>query len=363
MTFPLYTPYKEDTPVKDEKEEIFNYYQDFIIDFLETPSGKVPVVDTEIHFEDKIGSWKVRWGIGRFNYRVRPGLYAVGRPNENSLIYVTANYKMSFDRLRKSLSGLNGWIMVLDTDGINVWCAAGKGTFGTDELIRRIELTGIKKIVSHRLLILPQLSAPGVSAHEVFVKTGFKVIYGPVKAEDIKRFLDNGMKATEDMRTVNFDFLDRVVLIPMELVQSIKYILIFIIIMLILHLGDVIKFRFSYIYPFIGAVTTGSVITPALLPWIPGKAFSFKGWVMGLLWAIFVIYKQGIFDMEKLSVTLAVILFLPALSSFLAFNFTGASTYTSLSGVKKEMKIAVPLMITSALTGMVVGITGHFLKF
>ena len=73
------------------------------------------------------------------DYRVEPGLYAVGSPTADSPVLVSANYKMSFDRLRSALPGVDAWILVLDTKGINVWCAAGKGTFGTDELVRRIE--------------------------------------------------------------------------------------------------------------------------------------------------------------------------------------------------------------------------------
>ena len=67
----------------------------------------------------------VRWSIGRNNYKIEPGIYALGSPDKNSEVLVTANYKLSFDTLRKNLTGLNVWILVLDTKGINVWCAAG----------------------------------------------------------------------------------------------------------------------------------------------------------------------------------------------------------------------------------------------
>ena len=45
---------------------------------------------------------------------------------------------MSFDALRSCLGGLDAWILVLDTEGINVWCSAGKGSFGTAELVSRM---------------------------------------------------------------------------------------------------------------------------------------------------------------------------------------------------------------------------------
>lgn len=138
-----------------------------------------PQVSTVLYWADRLGHWKARWGIGRMKYVVEPGLYAIGNPDGNSPVFVSANYKMSFDRLRSQLDGRDGWILVLDTKGINVWCAAGKGTFGTDELVKRIEAVKLDRIVNHRTLIVPQLGATGVSAHEVKQQSDFRVVYGP----------------------------------------------------------------------------------------------------------------------------------------------------------------------------------------
>ena len=130
---------------------------------------------------------------------------------------------MSFDRLREALAARDAWILVLDTNGINVWCAAGKGTFGTEELVRRIESSNLAQIVVHRELILPQLSGPGVSAHLVKKRSGFKTIYGPIASGDLPRFLDAGCEATPDMRKKSFSMRERTVLIPIELVGTLKW--------------------------------------------------------------------------------------------------------------------------------------------
>ena len=90
-------------------------------------------------------------------HRVEPGLYSLGNPMPESPVFVTANYTFSFDALRSSLKGIDGYILVLDTQGVNVWCAAGKGTFGTDELVFRITATRLHEVVKHRVVILPQL--------------------------------------------------------------------------------------------------------------------------------------------------------------------------------------------------------------
>jgi len=150
---------------------------------IETAAGLVPRVGTKLTTADRWGAMRMRMGIGRMDYRVLPGLYAVGTPGAASPVLVTANYKLTFDILRAGLSGLDAWILVLDTHGVNVWCAAGKGTFSTEE-VDRVQEARLGELVRHRVLILPQLGAPGVAAHEVKRRCGFGVEYGPVRAQN-----------------------------------------------------------------------------------------------------------------------------------------------------------------------------------
>jgi len=320
---------------------------------IHTPQGSVPVASTTLNFKDTLGAWKVRWGVDRMNYKISPGLYAVGKPNHTSPVLVSANYKLTFDTLRKELSELNCWILILDTKGINVWCAAGKGTFGTDELVNRISTTGLSEIVSHRTLILPQLSAPGVSAHEVTRQTGFSVVYGPVRACDIKTFLDSGFMATEEMRTVKFTIWDRLVLTPVELVATAKMSLMVFGVLFLINLFAARPFGIMDFIVYAGAVVMGTVVTPVLLPFIPGRAFAWKGWLLGLCWTAGFIWFSGWFVSGFLLLAIGYLLVLPSLSAFLAMNFTGSSTYTSFSGVIKEMKAAVPLIALSSVAGIV----------
>jgi len=320
---------------------------------IRTPQGIVPVISTELHFKDLLGAWKVRWGIGRMNYKINPGLYAVGKPDDTSPVLVSANYKLTFDVLRKELSGLDCWILVLDTKGINVWCAAGKGTFGTAELVNRIAKTGLAGIVSHRKLLLPQLGAPGVSAHEVARQTGFTVVYGPVRAKDIKAFIHSGCQATEEMRTVKFTAWDRLILTPVELVSAAKSSLLVFGILFLINLFAARPFGLSDFLAYTGAVLVGTVLTPLLLPWIPGRAFAWKGWLLGLFWTLVFIWYSGWLVPGFFLLATGYLLVLPSLSAFLAMNFTGSSTYTSFSGVIKEMKIAVPLIALSSVAGIV----------
>lgn len=338
----------------------------WIIGRVDTPIGIIPQVATDLTFRDRVGSWKARWDMGRMDYKVSPGLYAVGHPESTSPVLVSANYKLSFDRLRQELKGLNLWILVLDTKGINVWCAAGKGTFGTDELVRRIAWARLSEVVTHRRLILPQLGAPGVSAHVVREQTGFKVIYGPVRAQDIQGFLQAGMKATPEMREVKFGVVDRLILTPVELAGIAKpalYIMGLLFVFNLILNGTVSFYSllgkaFIDFLPFMGAGLTGAVLVPVLLPYIPGRALSWKGWLMGLVWTG--VYLRFLTAPGSLLHVSAYLLLIPPVVSFLAMNFTGATTYTSLSGVVKEMKVAIPAQIVSAGLGVILLVVKMF---
>ncbi|MEN8154951.1 MAG: mercury methylation corrinoid protein HgcA [Acidobacteriota bacterium] len=306
-----------------------------------------------LNISDITGGWKARWNIGRLKYTVKPGLYKIGDPLGDSEVFVTANYKMSFDRLRKNLKGINAWILVLETFGINVWCAAGKGTFGTDELVNRINKAGLKNMISHQRLIVPQLGAPGIAAHEVKKRSGFNVIYGPVRAVDIPGFLKNGLKKDPEMRKVTFTFLERLVLTPVEFVKAIKF---FPIIVLILFLINKISgnsmpgpfYRDLLIY--FGAFVSGTVLFPILLPFLPFRSFALKGWQLGIVYSVItnlIFYGSALGNPAGLFI-------IPVLVSFLSYNFTGSSTYTSLSGVEKELKLSLPLYGFSILSGIIV---------
>ena len=339
-----------------------------IVGEVNTPVGIIPRVATHLNAVDRVGAVRVRIGLQRMRYMVEPGLYAVGVPTAESPVFVSANYKLSFDHLRRELTGIDGWIMVIDTKGINVWCAAGKGTFGTDEIIHRIEITRLSEVVNHRQIILPQLSAPGVAAHEVKRRSSFRVIYGPVRARDIPEFLDASMKTSPEMRRVLFNIGDRLVLVPLELIQWGRYTF-FIAAGLFLLAG---LSRQGYTFPglaggrevlllFLALLVTGTFV-PAFLPWLPGRALSWKGMIIGLLLAV-VLVIVGVIPSTQIAgrlETAAWMLLMPAIGAFIAMNYTGTTTYTSLSGVKKEMRFAVPSQIVFATLGFALWMTARF---
>ena len=316
---------------------------------------------------DYLGALMVRAGIGRKNYRVHPGLYKVGSPDKNSPVFVTANYKLSVNHLKRALKNIDSWIVVLNTKGINVWCAAGKGTFGTRELINRIEKVDLANLVDHRRIILPQLGAPGIAPPIIRGETGFAVIYGPVEANDLPQFLANGLKANASMRRKQFHLKERLTVSFTHFIQA-----------LIPAVGLTILFSLAdklFLAPFpvgksliensglvLTATFAGSLGAGALLPLLPGRAFSLKGLFAGLLYtAAWGIVKSGEFSDGDLFYFSGKLLFLLCLIIYQVLNLTGSSTYTSLSGVRKEMRICVPLLISGTAAALVMIIVGGVL--
>ena len=344
-------------------------YEDRFVDGrVETPAGPVPRVHSRIGHRDLLCRWRVRWGIGRDYYRVAPGLYALGIPDGNAPVLVTANYKLTFDVVRRDAAGLDAWILVLDTRGINVWCAAGEGTFGTDEVIRRVTETRLSEVVNHRRLILPQLGAPGVAAHEVRKGCGFSVMYGPVRARDIRSFLEAGSKASPAMRRVVFPTMDRIVLTPVELTGVLRpagwaaagLFLLGGIGPGIFSLGAAWERGFAAVAALAAGILAGAVVTPVLLPWIPGRAFSVKGGLAGgILAACALMWQRG--NLEP-TAALALLLAMSAISSFVAMNFTGATPFTSPSGVEKEMRRALPVQAGLTVLAGLLWVGGAFLR-
>ena len=299
---------------------------------------------------DRLGHLQARLGYRRNKRRADPGLYALGNPGADSPVFASANYEPSFDALRSTLAGLDVYILVLDTKGINVWCAAGEGTFGTDELVRRVEAADLGNVVGHRKLILPQLGAPGVAAHEVKKRTGFLVEYGPVRASDLPRYLES-RQATAEMRRVRFKLRDRLAVTPIELVHAILP-------MLIAAAAAFFVGGPTTAAAVAAAILAGAVLFPALLPWLPTRDFSSRGFVLG--WIVTLPFAVAAYLSAATSPvwfrfgwSCVYMLLLPTLTAFIALNFTGSTTFTSKTGVVREIFKYIPIMAASFAAGLI----------
>ncbi|MCE5190278.1 MAG: hypothetical protein LLG08_00610 [Actinomycetia bacterium] len=322
----------------------------------------VPQVSSELAWRDRLARWTLRCGIRRNRALVKSGLYRVGEPAPESPVIVTANYRMTFDLVRRDLAGIDAWLLVLDTRGVNVWCAAGKGTFGDREVMLRAAVTGLERHVSHRVLVLPQLSATGVSAAKVRATSGWRVVFGPVRSGDIAAFLAANMKATPQMRAITFTLAERIVLVPVELVGAFagwRALIPFGLLALgaLVSLGDSGATIAQPLVAYLAGVAGGAALVPTLLPWLPGHALSLKGAEAGAVLGLFAGLALGA---PPLSIGAGTLLS-GAVASYLGVNFTGATPYTSPSGVEKELRVALPLMGAAIVLAGVLWVVQAFL--
>ena len=204
--------------------------------------------------------------------------------------------------------------------------------------------------------------------------SGFRVVYGPVRAADIPAFLAADMQATPEMRRVQFPLRDRLAVVPVDMVQSAKHAFAIAVVLLVLAgLGTdgysadrLVSIGIPSVVCFLLAFISGSVLTPALLPVLPGRALAVKGAWTGL--ALFVVAAAWSWTlggpvsnwMNGWATTLAWALMIPTTSSYMAMRYTGSTTYTSLSGVRREMRWAVPLQAIAFTLGMVLWMAGRF---
>jgi len=205
---------------------------------------------------------KTLWGLlfRLFPCPTQVGLRRIGRPGRDSLVLVTCNFDLTVKRLERYLRGLDAWLLVCESKGVNVWCAAGAEEFNTHSVVSAVKTSDVADRVDHRELILPPLGAPGISSAEVSRQTGWNVRWGPVRAEDLPRYLAQGSCRDETMRRASYNWRERIdtglgSLFPFYFLGAIAFLL----------LGRPLLLH----YLMVGAATF--LIFMLACPWIPGR--------------------------------------------------------------------------------------------
>lgn len=233
---------------------------------------------------------KTIWG---FLFRLFPcptktGLRRIGNPGPDSPVLVACNFDLTVKRLVRILRGLDVWLLVGDSKGINVWCAAGGDEFNTHSVVSVVKTSGIADRVKHRTLILPQLAAPGVKAAEVRAQTGWKIKWGPVYAKDLPRYIGEHFKRTENMKRVKYGLIERLdtalgIVFPVYLIGGIGFWI----------------FSPQHFAEFLLVGAMAFLIFLSLCPWLPGrnglkKAFFLDSVLFaGLVLTEFMFIKEG----------------------------------------------------------------------
>jgi NAD-dependent dihydropyrimidine dehydrogenase PreA subunit len=142
-------------------------------------------------------------------FRCKTGLVKIGNPGRDAPVLLTCNFRLTVERVRRRLEGIDAYLLVANSRGVNVWCAATGGLLTNHDVVSVLKTSGIEELVDHRQVILPQLAATGIEGKIVHKKTGWRVVWGPVFAISIPPFLSGGLEKTVEMRTVSFPWPQR----------------------------------------------------------------------------------------------------------------------------------------------------------
>ncbi len=304
------------------------------------------------------GKALVAWLLGfRRTYAVEPGLYFTGDSYDvNQPLLVTANYHLSVFLVARRARRSNARLLVIDTNGINVWCAAGKGRFGNDEILKQLRRYPRKLLTEEQKprLILPKFGMSGVDL-QALRDEGIKPVVGPLYASDLPAYLEARPYRNRAKDRVRFDLQSRAYVCLPGLLQVAALSAMMAVAVWVLFLPWATPLQ-------VGIVAISVVVAAAyalLFPIIPGRRFAVKGLVLGALFSGVLLASALTGRMSMTSLWFAVP-FTVAAGILIGLEFTGNSAVSNYSKVKREMVAFLPvslvLFVVSAAAFVAVGV-------
>ena len=128
--------------------------------------------------------------------QVEPKIYAVGEPDENSPVFVTTNFSLTYFIVSGEIenSGLSAWLVIPECEGLSVLTAWAAGKFGGDKIGAWVKESGLPEKIKSRKIVIPGYVAQ-ISGELEEALPGWEVIVGPQEAGDIESFVKNVLTA------------------------------------------------------------------------------------------------------------------------------------------------------------------------
>ncbi len=265
-------------------------------------------------------------------FTVRPGLYYVGELDGNAPLLVTCNSFLTVFLLARRIADRNVRLLVIDTNGINVWCSAGEGKFSAEEIIDKARRCDLIKDARKTEMILPKLCLSGVKLSDLR-KEGISPVIGPMYAADLPRYLDKGQFEDKVNDHVTFGLQSRIFTALPTAVQFLYW------------FAGIYILTFWTLDSFIILIAGALAFTYSIaFPFLPGKQFAVKGISMGVMASVLAIahYMYHGFNLE---IVLIWILFVFATSIFIGLSFTGNSPLSNYDKVRKETAMFLPVVV------------------
>lgn len=122
--------------------------------------------------------------------QVEPGVYPINNPGPDSPLMVTTNFSITYFSVANEVesSGLPGWLLVADAEGMSVLTAWAAGKFDAERIAKAVKESGAAGKISHKQVILPGHVAVLMGELEEELP-GWEIRVGPREAVDLPAFL------------------------------------------------------------------------------------------------------------------------------------------------------------------------------
>ena len=122
--------------------------------------------------------------------QVQPGLYEINDPEADSAVMVTTNFSITYFSVANEVdgSGIPGWLLVADAEGMSVLTAWAAGKFDAERIAKAVKTTGIGDKISHRKLVIPGHVSVLLGELEEELPD-WEILVGPREAVDLAGYL------------------------------------------------------------------------------------------------------------------------------------------------------------------------------
>jgi acetyl-CoA decarbonylase/synthase complex subunit gamma len=122
--------------------------------------------------------------------QVEPGVYPINNPGPDAPLMVTTNFSITYFSVANEVesSGLPGWLLVTDAEGMSVLTAWAAGKFDAERIAKAVKESGAASKITHRKVIIPGHVAVLMGELEEELP-GWTIMVGPREAVDLPAFL------------------------------------------------------------------------------------------------------------------------------------------------------------------------------
>ena len=126
--------------------------------------------------------------------KVESKIYEFNEPSENSLIFLTTNFALTFFAVANELENLktSSYLIVIPADGMSVLTAWSAEKFTAKTVVQMLKKTNFSEKVKNRKIIIPGLLAHMKKELDAAIKSAgldFEIVIGTIDACDIADFV------------------------------------------------------------------------------------------------------------------------------------------------------------------------------